>query len=67
MRNFYWKAFKTKKEAINFCSRCNDSFSIYNVKTELNKLYNHRYSDCLAVYQGVDPGFNFVVEWVERI
>lgn len=71
MRNFHWKAFMTKEEAITFCKSNDKHFhntcTIYNVKTEMKKLSKSQYSDCLAVYQGVDSIFNWVVQWVERI
>ena len=66
MRNFRWQAFKTK-EAMEFKKTKGNSSKMFNLKSEKDKLQRLHRSECLAAYQEVDEGYNWIVEWTEFI
>lgn len=67
MRNFRWQAFKTKEEAMEFKKTKGNSSKMFNLKSEKDKLQRLHRSECLAAYQDVDEGYNWIVEWTEFI
>lgn len=67
MRNFRWQAFRTKKEATDFKKTKGNSSKMFNLKSEKDKLERLGRSECLAAYQEVDKGYNWIVEWTEFI
>lgn len=58
---YMWKAFVTLKGATNFKKK--HGGVLYDLNKERKKMEKGKHSSAVALYCGVNPKFNYAVEW----